>query len=241
MKIKSIPNEITLRLVDDLNIKPSLKSIIWFGSIRNRQDVHTKSDCDLQIILDRPSPALSLHMGAILQDYPDVDLSIMYMQDIVNRKGDIIFHDGTKSLFFMFVLADGEILYGDNIYSCLINKLSLDDIRPSLLVTIREYLSRLRVMASQHPDNTLAFKKYSLKLFKDILVYIGKKKAIDIAKITNSVASDEIQKNHTFNYESKKALMLINDFTHTFSNNEMAYLLCDYEIIVEELCNGRRN
>jgi predicted nucleotidyltransferase len=237
MKDTSIPNEITTRLVSDLLIKAALKSIIWFGSVRNRQDVHPKSDCDLQIILDRPSPSLSLHISTVLQDYPEVDLSIMYMQDIRNHNGDIIFHDGTKSLFFMYVLADGEILYGENIYSDITNRLSLDDILPSLLTTIREYLSRLRIMAIQSPDDTLAFKKYSLKLFKDILVYKGKKKPIEITRITNNMARNEIQKIHDFQNESKKALYLITDYSHVFSNREMAHLLYDYEYLVERLCN----
>src|SRR5690606_30115062 len=108
MNNQELPNEITSRLTSDLIIKSNLKSVIWFGSIRNNQDVHQRSDCDLQVVLDKPSYDLTVAINKVLEDYPGVDLSIMYMQDIYDSNGQVIFHDGTKSLFFMYVLAGGE-------------------------------------------------------------------------------------------------------------------------------------
>ena len=232
-----LPEEITSRLVADTLVEKRLQSIIWFGSVRNNQDVHDRSDCDLQIVLDKPSYDLTTAVNAILEDYPDVDLSIMYMQDIYNRNGDIIFHDGTKSLFFMYVLAVGEILYGDNIYKGIVSRLSLEDIRPTLLVTIREYLSRLRVMAIQQTNDTLAFKKYSLKLFKDVLVYASIEKAENISRITNKSAVQTIQQLHSFSAGSLTALTSIAEYDKNYTREEMVRLLTDYESIIERLCN----
>ncbi len=234
---QEVPQEITARLTADALIKSSLKSVIWFGSVRNNQDVHERSDCDLQVVLDEPSYELTVAVNTILEDYPSVDLSIMYMQDIYNHTGDVIFHDGTKSLFFMYVLAVGEILYGDNVYAGIVKNLSLDDIRPSLLVTIREYLSRLRVMAIQQTNDTLGFKKYSLKLFKDTLVYIGEKKPEAISAITNDTAKEAIQHIYPFGDGSTKALDDITNYDKNYTREEMAYLLTDYENIIERLCN----
>lgn len=237
MTNQDIPREIAARLTANDLIKPNLKSIIWFGSIRNNQDVHERSDCDLQIVLDKPSYELIIAVNTILEDHPSVDLSIMYMQDIYNRVGDIIFHDGTKSLFFMYVLAAGEILYGHNVYTDIVKNLCLDDIRPSLLATIREYLSRLRIMAVQQTNDSLGFKKYSLKLFKDILVYTGEKKPEAISTITNDAAKEAVQQIYPFNDRSIKALNSISNYDRNYTREEMAHLLVDYENIIERLCN----
>ena len=234
---KELPLEITSRLITDNLIKSSLKSIVWFGSVRNNQDIHDRSDCDLQVVLNKPSYSLIVAINKILEDYPSVDLSIMYVQDIYSRQGEVIFHDGTKSLFFMYVLAAGEVLYGDNVYKDIINQLNLDDIRPSLLVTIREYLSRLRVMAIQQTNDTLGFKKYSLKLFKDVLVYIGEEDAENISRITNATARSAIERKYPFSNNSLKALIDITRYDKNFTREEMAHLLVDYEKIIEGLCN----
>ncbi len=237
MTSKELPIEITSRLTANALIKANLKSVIYFGSVRNNQDVHSRSDCDLQIVLDKPSYALAVAINTILEDYPSVDLSVMYMQDIYNQNGDVIFHDGTKSLFFMHVLASGEILYGENVYKDIVSQLKLEDIRPSLLVTIREYLSRLRVMAIQQTNDTLGFKKYSLKLFKDVLVYLGEERAENISRITNSSAQDDIKRIHSFSEGSLAALADVTRYDKNYTREEMAHLLTDYENIVERLCN----
>ena len=100
-----------------------LNCIVSFGSIRNNQDVHERSDYDIQLIFDKPSEKLNLAINEILQSYPFVDLSIMYMQDIYNKEGNVIFHDGTKGLFFMYVLAEGKIIYGEDVYSTIVQSL----------------------------------------------------------------------------------------------------------------------
>lgn len=232
-----VHDEICGRLTKDEQIKDSLESIIWFGSIKNKQDVHSKSDCDLQVILDKPDYDVTIKVNSILEDYPQVDLSIMYLQDIYNHKGEVIFHDGTKSLFFIYVLAAGHILYGRNVYADIKDKFTLADLKPSLLNTMREYLSRLRIMPIQNPDDPLTFKKYSLKLFKDLLVYYGLEPFQDMSKITNDAAKLKVQECHEFSSESKDALSKIADYQNPFTRDEMVYLLCDYELIIEKVCN----
>jgi hypothetical protein len=230
-------DEICARITSDAVIAQSLQSVIWFGSVKNRQDVHAKSDCDLQIILDKPHLETILTLNNILADYPDIDLSIMYLQDIFDHNGRVIFHDGTKGLFFIYVLAAGEVVYGRNVYQDIVNQFTLDDLKPSLLATVREYLSRLRVMAIQETNDTLRFKKYSTKLFKDILVYRGEESFVEITKITNSHAVEKIQSIHTFSAQSKVALAEITDYEQLCSPEQMASLLYDYEQLIERMCN----
>lgn len=232
-----VRNEVCRRLLDDEIVKAALESIIWFGSVRNDQDVHMKSDCDLQIILDKPTYDVVVRMNKILEDYPDIDLSVMYLQDIFDHNGKVIFHDGTKGLFFIYVLAAGHILYGRNVYGEIIDQFTLEDLRPSLLVTVREYLSRLRIMAIQSPDDTLSFKKYSLKMFKDLMVYRGSVPYRDISKITNDAALADALATYRFRALSRTAIPHVTQYEEHFSREEMASLLCDYEVIIESVCN----
>jgi len=233
----NIPSEMSLRLSENEMIHDHLKSVLWFGSIRNKQDVHKESDFDVQIVLDNPDTELTVELNNILVDYPDVDLSIMYMKDIFDKKGNVIFHDGTKGLFFMHVLAAGKVLHGKNIYADIVGQLTLDDVRPSLSVTIREYLSRLRVMAAQSPENTLQFRKYSLKLFKDLLIYDGAVPINQITKLNNGLAKQNILAKRVVSAEATDALTAIDSYDQPFSQRQMAALLSEYEVMVEELCN----
>lgn len=234
---KVIADEICHKLESHPDIEANLVSIIWFGSIHNDQDVHAKSDCDLQVVLNKPDLKCIISMNQVLEAYPEVDLSIMYMQDIYDDKQKLIFHDGTKSLFFIHVLAAGTPLYGTNVYGDIAKTLTLEQIKPSLLVTIREYLGRLRVMATRDLDEPLAFKKYSLKMFKDILVFHGIELPENITRISNSSSIDSIRNNYNFSEESKAILNSLLDYEISLSRQDIAYLLLDYEEIVKKACN----
>lgn len=237
MNEHTLPQEICSRLVAHPRIQPHIESVIWFGSIRNNQDIHKASDYDIQVIFDAPDYELTLLINSILKDYPEVDLSIMYLQDIFDDDKNVIFHDGTKSFFFMYVLTAGEILYGRNVYADILRSLHLDDSKPSLLVTAREYISRLRVMAAQSPNNTQKFKKYSLKLFKDVLLYKGIIRLEDITSITNESAYNKILQLHAFSTESIAAFKQITDYEKHYNKTQLAALLQDYEVIIKEISN----
>ena len=234
---KVIADEICHKLASHPDIEANLVSIIWFGYIHNDQDVHAKSDCDLQVVLNKPDLKSIISMNQILEAYPEVDLSIMYMQDIFDKDHNLIFHDGTKSLFFIHVLAAGTPLYGINVYVDIAETLTLEQIKPSLLITIREYLGRLRVMATRDLDKPLAFKKYSLKMFKDILVFHGIELPENITRISNSSAIDSIKNCYDFSEESKAVLHSLLDYEISLSRQDIAYLLVDYEEIVKKACN----
>jgi probable phosphoglycerate mutase len=231
------PMKINYLLSENELIRSHLQSVIWFGSRKNKQDVHARSDFDVQIVLDQPSTALTIELNRILKDYPNVDLSIMYMKDIVDKSGKVIFHDGTKGLFFMQVLAEGKILYGDNIYADLVTSLDLESIRPSLMITVREYLSRLRVMAALSPEDTQEFKKYSLKMFKDILLFEGITELSQISRLDNASTINKVSNRFDMGTDARDALDLLADYEHTFSPSQVAALLTEYEMIVEDMCN----
>lgn len=232
-----VPSEISFRLSENEKIKEHLESVIWFGSMRNQQDIHKESDYDVQIVLDEPSVELAGSISEILRDYPAVDLSIMYMKDIYDHNGNVIFHDGTKGIFFMYVLASGKVLYGRNVYKDAVSRLTLEDVKPSIEPTIREYLSRLRVMAIQSPGNTRQFKKYSLKLFKDLLVHSGTIPLEEMATIDNESARKVIELDNSFTKSAKEALERITDLESNYTDLEMASLLMEYEKMVEGMCN----
>jgi hypothetical protein len=91
-------------------------------------------------------------------------------------------------------------------------------------------------MPIQQVDDTLAFKKYSLKLFKDVLVYSSVEKAQNISRITNESAAQTMQRLHPFSAGSLAALESITRYDKNYTHEEMAHLLTDYESIVERLC-----
>lgn len=234
---KGVPAEISSRLASKELVREHLQSVIWFGSLRNNQDIHGKSDYDVQVILDAPSPDLAAQIGEVLRDYPEVDLSIMYLKDIFDQECKMIFQDGTKGPFFMYVLGAGKVMYGRNVYAEAVQNLTLDDLKPAILFTMREYLSRLRVMAAQSPHDTSKFKKYSTKLFKDTLVYTGARPFEEMTGITNADACEEITQFHSFSQESIKALGAVMDYENNFTVEEMSHLLNDYEQIIDRICN----
>lgn len=233
----SVPVEISSRLAINEKINGHLESVIWFGSLRNNQDVHGHSDYDVQVVLDRPTPEIAAEITTILKDYPAVDLSIVYLKDIFDKEGKMIFQDGTKGPFFMYVLGDGKVLYGRNVYEDAVQGLTMANLRPALLFTIREYLSRLRVMVSQSPDNTQQFKKYSTKFFKDTLIYTGNIPFEHMTSISNLDACEAIANVYAFSKESMTALSKTIDYETNFTLSEMCHLLYDYEQIVDRLCN----
>jgi len=235
--VKLVPAEISSRLASNELIRDHLQSVIWFGSLRNNRDIHHNSDYDVQIILDAPDPELAAQIGEVLRDYPQVDLSIMYMQDIFDHEGKMIFQDGTKGPFFMYVLGAGKIMYGRNVYAEATKNLTLEDLKPAILFTMREYLSRLRVMVVQSPHDTERFKRYSTKLFKDVLVYSGARSFETMSEITIAGACEGITQYHGFSEDSLKALSGVADYESPYSMAEMCNLLNDYEQIMDRICN----
>lgn len=159
------------RMMVDPAIRERLVSLLWIGSAARDQDVHDNSDLDIQVILDRPDTAAMRALAIAFENHPLVDLSIIHLSDIVTNDGYQVFQDGTKGAFFVHVLAAGVLLYGDDVYGRLAGELPLDAVRTSLVFTIREYLARLRVMVVLRPESPFSFKKYTVKLLRDVLTY----------------------------------------------------------------------
>ncbi len=128
-----------------------------------------------------------------------------------------------------------DFFNGENIYKNISNQLKLDQIKPSLSFTLREYLSRLRIMATHSPNDTLKFKKYSLKLLKDILVFRGAIDPSELVGLNYDKTLEYSLKKFKFNEQSLLAIKKIIDFDTNYSKKEMASLLYDYESIVDKV------
>lgn len=83
----------------------------------------------------------------------------------------------------------------------------------------------------------MKFKKYSLKLFKDMALYTGAVPLDDMARMDNGEAQAVIGEMHDFSEQSQEALEKITDYDHNFTQQEMASLLCEYETMVEKILN----
>lgn len=163
-----------------------LRAIIWIGSKSAERDVHAGSDIDLQLFLDRPNIDTMREVASVLTKFPNVDLSVMYEGDLWDEDGNVDFQDGTKGAFFLHVLAGGTILYGDPVYAAAIDHIDARQLRESFIFTIREYLSRLRVMAMQKETTAFEFKKYAVKLLRDALAVTGGIDMGDMVSLDNA-------------------------------------------------------
>ena len=229
------------RLAADSTIRENLIAVIWIGSRSRAQDVHEESDLDIQIVMNRPQAEVMLALSGILPDYPLIDLSVVYLKDVFTTEGGLDFQDGTKGPFFIPVLADGVVLYGRNIYAPIVGTLSIDDLRPSIMFTIREYLARLRIMTVQGDAKSFAFKKYSLKLFKDVLVYTETLHLRDMTAATNEKVLSMIDEKWKFREPAASALRTMADYSTPDTRDRQAALLDEYERIVEAISQHYRN
>jgi hypothetical protein len=229
---KAVQVELSTRLVADQALARHLVALIWIGSTSTAFDVHVDSDLDLQVVMDEPDFQAVVALGKVLRGYRNLDLSVLYLADIVDSAGRVRFQDGTKGPFFMHVLAQGEVLYGRNIYPDLLQQLTLDDLRPSLLFTIREYLQRLRVMAIVGSAASFEFKKYTLKLLKDILVLVEVLPVGDMPTTPNADIVRMAQERFDFPKIIEARFVELTDYARNFGPEDEAAVLVEVEKIV---------
>lgn len=227
--------ELARKICAELSQHPAIRfrldAVLWFGSASRNADIHNDSDLDLQVVMDRPEAEATLGLASILTGRNDVDLSVAYRADIFRQTGELDFQDGTKGSFFVYVLAGARTLYGTNPYRVLLDQLSLAEVRPSLMFTIREYLTRLRVMVVQGLERPFEFKKYSLKFFKDVLVAAGALPLAEMADVTNCDVVDSMRCYYRFPNSLLPALDEITDLASRPSLAVRAALLTQYEAI----------
>jgi hypothetical protein len=223
------------RMVRHPAIRPRLDAVLWIGSGSRGLDVHDDSDLDLQVVMDRPNIDATSGLSDIFTSCGDVDLSVIYRADIQRPSGDVDFQDGTKGPFFIYVLASAQTLYGANPYHVLLDQLSLDRVRPSVMFTIREYLARLRVMVVLGLERSYEFKKYSLKLFKDVLVFAGSLPLVDMPAASNLDVLRLARSYRHFPSDLASALDEMIDFASPYSSAVRVRLLMEYEKMTEAL------
>jgi hypothetical protein len=227
--------ELGARLSQHPAIHPHLDAVLWIGSASRGVDRHDHSDLDLQLLMDRPDVNATRGLAEVLAGRHDVDLSVVYRADVLLPTGELDFQDGTKGPFFIYVLATAELVYGTNPYPALLDRLTLDQVRPSVMFTIREYLARLRVMVVQSLERPYEFKKYSLKLFKDVLVASGSIPLAQMTATTNSDVVTRMRDYHRFPDGLTSALELVTDFAASYPVAVRVAMLMEYETIVSSL------
>jgi hypothetical protein len=227
--------ELCTRMTSHPAIRPRLDAVLWIGSASRGLDVHDDSDLDIQVVMDRPDAEATSALTDIFAGRSAVDLSIIYRAEIFSRTGQVSFQDGTKGSFFIYVLASAVTLYGTNPYDALLDELTLDEVRPSVMFTIREYLARLRVMVVRGGERSYEFKKYSVKLLRDILVYTGELPLLDMPHASNYDVLQLITRSRRFPASLRPALDSLLDLTIACTVSERAQLLMEYEKLTQAL------
>jgi hypothetical protein len=124
-------------------------------------------------------------------------------------------------------------LYGRNVYADLLDQLELDDLKSSLLFTIREYLQRLRVMVVVGAPSSFELKKYTLKLLKDLLVYEGALPIHDMPWTSNERVLEIVRRRYQLDSALESTLCTLTDYSRSYGREEGATLLWKLEHMVE--------
>jgi hypothetical protein len=103
------------------------------------------------------------------------------------------------------------------------------------MFTIREYLARLRVMVVLGLERSYEFKKYSLKLFKDVLVFAGSLPLVDMPAASNLDVLRLARSYRHFPSDLASALDEMIDFASPYSSAVRVRLLMEYEKMTEAL------
>src|SRR5205823_5392743 len=86
---KPVQIELCDRLVADPSLRPHLVAVFSIGSTSTDFDVHVDSDVDLQVVMDEPELDAVIALGRILRGYRNLDLSVIYLADIVDSAGSV--------------------------------------------------------------------------------------------------------------------------------------------------------
>ena len=227
--LEALGTDLCARMARHPAIRRRLDAVLWIGSASRDVDVHDHSDLDLQLVMDQPDADATCALAEIFERRRDVDLSVIYRADIQRSRGALDFQDGTKGPFFVYVLASAQTLYGTNPYHGPLKRLTLDEVRPSVMFTIREYLARLRVMVVLSLERPYYFKKYTLKLFKDVLVFNGALPLADMPAASNRDVLEMVQLYHRFPADLTALLDEMIDFKSPYSRAVRVRLLMECE------------
>ncbi len=151
-------------------LSDNIVCFLFYGSMSNWIGYHRLSDYDFHLVLKEINPQSLLALKDILSWFENFDISVHQFSEIINKKNELIFQNWTQWQYFIHVLAQAETIIWKNFYQDIILRLTEEEVQYSLQFKIKEYLWKIRQMILEDV-NPIYFKKYAIRLIKDVLLY----------------------------------------------------------------------
>lgn len=155
-------------LCESLPIKNDIICLLNYGSVKIKEDYNNNSDIDFHIVLKKINNETLSDLKNIFNFSEKIDVSIHSIDEIIS-KNSVIFQNGNQGVYFIHVLASAEVLLGENIYKKLITEIDDKKVTSSVIEKMRYYVWLLRRNYILKND-ILVFKKYFIRILKDILI-----------------------------------------------------------------------
>ncbi len=173
----SVINQVRI-LCEQMPIRKNIVCLLHYGSVKQKEDFNDNSDLDFHIVLKEINTQSLQELKNIFSFSEKIDISIHALNEIT-YKNKVIFQNGSQGLYFIHVLSSSELLVGKNIYIKLISELNPSQVNKSLIEKMRYYIWLLRRNYIFN-NNVKVYKKYFLRIIKDILIL---EKVIDYSNI----------------------------------------------------------
>lgn len=159
----------------------NLICLLHYGSAKQPEDFSSNSDLDFHLVVKTLDTETLEDIKNIFFTNAKVDISIHQLDEIIfNDK--LIFQNGSQGLYFIYVLANSETILGTNIYPDLIRLIDFQEVKKALLGKMRYYLWLLR-QNYLSKECLSTYKKYTIRILQDILIYEEKLKPIDLKNL----------------------------------------------------------
>lgn len=165
--------------------KDNISCFIIFGSLVNIPSLTLNKDIDFCIVLKSRDESLLIAVKKYINDhFIDPDVTIYYADEL---NSNLPFRDIGNGLFALEYLALGTLIYGINIFSQLLSKVSRQEYKKSLIEKIFDYILRIRrtyVIEKDEGDKLNYIKKYLSRLLVDLMIYLDLESLSNLSSLT---------------------------------------------------------
>jgi len=195
-------------LCETLSIKDNIICLLHYGSVKIKEDYNRNSDLDFHLVLKKIDAETLNEIKNIFSFSEKIDLSIHSLDEVI-YKNNVIFQNGNQGIYFTHVLAAAEVLIGDNLYINLVNEIDIEKVNLSILEKIRYYVWLLRRNYISRNDINV-FKKYSIRILKDILILEKNIDYSNIASLSSRQVVNMFVDNHKNSLSVTQMYLLVN-------------------------------
>jgi len=191
--------------LDQTTLKEHIRCILMYGSQDRKDDVYSKSDVDIHILLKRSCEPLLSELKNYLNNFNNLDVGIIFEDEL---KIPFSFQNGSQGDYFLYVFACADCVFGHNPYPKAMSRLPRNRVKDSLMFRIKENLWRVREMYLNSSLTKVVLRKHVARLFLNVLLVTEKIKLSKMA-FYNYKQSIKLFKNSFPELISKKETSLL--------------------------------